>query len=109
MKRDKLEMYREMLLAEKAKLLKRFCKEEDNNYLKDPDDIASGINDFELRAALSGKERSLLGDVESALDRIEKGSYGRCGICGDFIGEERLKVLPFARLCISCQSDIEGK
>jgi DnaK suppressor protein len=44
-----------------------------------------------------------LGQIEAALARIEDGSYGRCAICGKPIGEERLRAVPWATLCIDDQ------
>ncbi|TMK48648.1 MAG: hypothetical protein E6G66_09925 [Actinobacteria bacterium] len=43
-----------------------------------------------------------LHDVQSALGRVERGSYGQCERCGKDIGPERLEAVPTARLCISC-------
>ncbi|MBO6826952.1 MAG: TraR/DksA C4-type zinc finger protein [Sneathiella sp.] len=40
--------------------------------------------------------------IDHALTRIENGTYGTCTVCGQDIGEKRLKVLPYAGLCISC-------
>jgi DnaK suppressor protein len=48
--------------------------------------------------------RNTLGDVERALEKIQKGSgYGLCERCGKEIAPERLEALPWARLCISCK------
>ena len=40
--------------------------------------------------------------IDHALTRIENGTYGTCTVCGQDLGEKRLKVLPYAGLCISC-------
>ena len=42
-------------------------------------------------------------EVDAALDRIEKGTYGRCESCGDAIPSERLEARPVARLCVACK------
>lgn len=52
-------------------------------------------------------ERSLelrLGEVEGALERLRKGTYGICESCKKPISERRLSALPEARLCIKCES-----
>ena len=52
-----------------------------------------------------GVEHSLetqLRDINKALERIEKETYGKCGNCKGDISEERLKVFPSARLCMKC-------
>ena len=38
-----------------------------------------------------------------ALARVGNGTYGICADCGDEIGLERLKVLPFAVRCVDCE------
>jgi DnaK suppressor protein len=43
-----------------------------------------------------------LKNVEAALTRIEKGSYGQCVRCGQEINPERLEAIPSASLCIDC-------
>jgi RNA polymerase-binding transcription factor DksA len=43
------------------------------------------------------------------LDRINQGTYGRCGKCGKEIPQERLEVLPYALMCITCASAQERK
>ncbi|MCA1831456.1 MAG: TraR/DksA family transcriptional regulator [Actinomycetota bacterium] len=47
--------------------------------------------------------REGLHDVELALDKLDKGTYGLCERCGEPIGLERLEALPAARLCLSCK------
>jgi len=48
----------------------------------------------------SGKLRSLL----AALQRIEDGTYGICASCEMEISLKRLKAVPWASLCLECQS-----
>ena len=48
-----------------------------------------------------------LQDIEDALDRIENETYGLCVQCEKPISRERLEIVPYALLCISCQSDQE--
>jgi RNA polymerase-binding transcription factor DksA len=54
--------------------------------------------------ALQTIEEDVLTQIESALERIEAGTYGRCQECGQSIMPERLKILPYATLCVNCQS-----
>jgi RNA polymerase-binding protein DksA len=42
-------------------------------------------------------------EVEAALDRMAKGTYGSCESCGDPIAPERLEARPVARLCVACK------
>ncbi len=42
--------------------------------------------------------------IDEALIRLEEGLYGVCADCGVEISEKRLAVVPFAKLCVECQS-----
>jgi RNA polymerase-binding transcription factor DksA len=66
-------------------------------------DMATATFDRELDEGLEEGARQTLGAVEAALKRIDDGSYGTCEICGGPIGEERLRALPWAALCIDDQ------
>jgi DnaK suppressor protein len=44
--------------------------------------------------------------IEEALDRIGSGDYGICLSCEEAIPEKRLKALPWARYCVTCQEDV---
>ncbi len=46
----------------------------------------------------------MLQQVEAALGRFEKGTYGICTNCGQPIDPARLEAIPYAPLCIECQS-----
>lgn len=59
-----------------------------------------GISLQEMR----NRERQM---VEEALTSLEEGSYGECAECGEEISEKRLEALPFARLCVACQTKRE--
>ena len=57
--------------------------------------------------ALHLNEQSLLAQVEDALARMEKGTYGPCERCGEEIDYARLEAIPYATLCIRCQQHLE--
>lgn len=46
-------------------------------------------------------------DIETALDLIDAGSYGKCMDCGQPIGHKRLEAFPTARRCLPCQEQYE--
>ena len=52
--------------------------------------------------------RENLRDVEIALGKIEKGTYGVCERCGDPISPERLEAIPYARLDVKCKQKEAG-
>lgn len=53
-------------------------------------------------AALVLQVRDHLTEVEAAVERLEGGTYGFCGRCGQPVAEARLVARPAARTCISC-------
>jgi len=42
--------------------------------------------------------------IDEALTRLHDGTYGICAECGVEISEKRLQAVPFAKLCVECQS-----
>jgi RNA polymerase-binding transcription factor DksA len=44
--------------------------------------------------------RSVLAEVEHALDKLELGTYGTCEQCGAPISEARLEAMPATRWCV---------
>ncbi|MCM2577572.1 TraR/DksA family transcriptional regulator [Streptomyces meridianus] len=53
-------------------------------------------------AALLAQARDQLHGLDRALERLERGVYGRCEVCGEPIPMERLEVRPAARTCVRC-------
>jgi DnaK suppressor protein len=47
-------------------------------------------------------ERSILDDINAALQRVSDGTFGRCTSCGMSISDERLDAIPYAHLCAPC-------
>ncbi|HSC34090.1 MAG: TraR/DksA C4-type zinc finger protein [Candidatus Dadabacteria bacterium] len=70
-------------------------------------DHASTDRDRELALMLADREREKLTHVDDALKRIESGTYGICESCEEEIDRERLAAMPFTKLCLSCQEDLE--
>jgi DnaK suppressor protein len=66
-------------------------------------DTASATFDRGLDEGLAEGAQQTLTEIEAALRRIDDGTYGICESCGKPIGEERLKAIPWARLCIDDQ------
>ena len=67
----------------------------------DPEGATSAYERQHL-AALIDQARSHLAEIESAIHRLDDGSYGTCERCGRPIGAERLAARPTATTCIKC-------
>jgi len=52
-------------------------------------------------------QHQIITNINESLRSIEKGTYGVCDMCGELINKARLSVLPFAKNCIKCQSEME--
>jgi DnaK suppressor protein len=105
MEKTKLEEFRVRLLAEKAKLLAELEQIELDIRENTQDQYLEGTSDSDAAADVSEQEHSLmeqnylrhnLKQVEQALERIEKGTYGLSEISGKPIPLERLEALPWA-------------
>ncbi len=60
--------------------------------------------ELEKRLALEKQIRDHLVEVEHALQKFEKGTYGLCDSCGQSIAPDRLEALPQAGLCVNCKT-----
>jgi len=56
----------------------------------------------EQAAALGQETEEALVRVQSAMKRVEDGSYGRCVKCSEMIDTDRLGIDPTAELCMAC-------
>ncbi len=63
------------------------------------DEIADKIEDFEENTAILRELEIRLGDINAAIEKIEKGTYGVCEVSGEPIEEDRLEANPSARTC----------
>lgn len=66
----------------------------------DPDENASEVEEYVDNLALEQNLESQLKDVNDALEKMEKGTYGVCEQTGKDIETERLKAYPAARTAI---------
>src|SRR6266550_8596624 len=70
-------------------------------------DAGSDAYDRDFALSLLSQEQDALYEIDQALRRIELGTYGVCEMSGKPIAHARLEALPFARLTVECQSQIE--
>lgn len=71
-------------------------------------DVGSELFSQELGATLLENEQYLQGEIFAALDRLEKGAYGRCESCGKEISHERLEAIPYTRHCVACAKTLHA-
>ena len=117
MRKDFLKKANDTLLETKKQALREIqdrLKEETEGVKddgRDTFDLASDERDREINFILNDRERGKLLAIEEALQRIKDKTYGVCECgCDNCEGEiqlGRLKVLPFTRLCVKCQEEVE--
>jgi DnaK suppressor protein len=103
-----LEHFRMILQAWKRELMEEVdrtvhhMQDEASNF-PDPNDRATQESEFGLELRTRDRERKLLKKIDSALERIEDGSYGYCEETGEEIGLKRLEARPVATLSLEAQ------
>ena len=108
MNEHQLEYFRQKLLAWKHDLLNEanFTKDDlSEEGLQRPDiaDRAQVESDASIKLRTRDRERKLINKIDSALRRIDLGTYGYCEETGDPIGLKRLIARPIASLCLDAQ------
>ena len=66
-------------------------------------DHASDMLDREVDESLEDNAEQIVHEIDVALGRIEDGTYGTCGRCGQAIPDDRLDAVPYATLRVSCK------
>lgn len=71
-------------------------------------DVGTDNFEHEFTLGLIENEEEELREIDEAIERLEKGTFGLCESCTKPIPKSRLKIVPFARLCIECKKDEEN-
>jgi RNA polymerase-binding transcription factor DksA len=72
-----------------------------------PGHLAELASDASEKAVMFGQIESQsleLAEVRDALERLDRGAFGLCDDCNEDIPIERLRAIPYARLCRDCKS-----
>lgn len=72
-----------------------------------PDENVQEISDYSTDVVAEKVLEKSLEDINKALERISKGSYGICKYCGNPIDERRLLARPTASSCIKCKTELQ--
>lgn len=97
---------RERLLAGMRREL-AVQRERAESKMADEVDKATDAYDEDLSFEIATANDQELGEIHVALEKIEKGTYGECEICGCTISPSRLKILPSATTCVACRGQEE--
>lgn len=99
--RRKLMEWRESLLEEGKSTIEGL--QDSAQAVPDIADRASAETDRALELRTRDRQRKLISKIDSALRRIEDGSYGYCEVTGDPISLRRLDARPIATLSLAAQ------
>ena len=122
MNKEDIEHFRTLLLEERKRVMEELDWVESNYIGKSQKDATGSSSRYSMHPAEMGTDSSeqekayiigsssgrALEDIDEALQNIDKEDFGICVSCGQPIGRERLEVVPYARLCISCKAKDEG-
>lgn len=75
-------------------------------YGSDEEENAAEVAEYETNLSIEHGLKKSLRDVQSALKRLEDGTYGLCKYCNQPIPEERLKARPTSSSCVTCKKAI---
>lgn len=78
-------------------------------YDNHPGDVASEVFERGKDFALRENASLLINAIDDALNKMEKGTYGQCDVCGSEISRERLQAVPYTTLCVRCKKKDERK
>ncbi|MEM5501285.1 RNA polymerase-binding protein DksA [Ahrensia kielensis] len=105
--RDKLVKWRADLLRESRETIDHLQRESSNH--PDVADRASSESDRSIELRARDRQRKLINKIDSALRRIDDGTYGYCEETGDPIGVKRLDARPIATLSLEAQERHERR
>jgi len=103
----------DILLKDKNEILKDVAartkseSSDSKSEIGDIFDIATSERERELSLIFGDRDREKLAEIEDSLEGIGNGTYGFCESCEEPIGEERLIVMPFTKVCIECKAKDE--
>lgn len=115
MNRQKLEQIKLKLFEDKTRLekeLSRFATKDKivkddfdtrfPEFGRNEEDNAQEVTSYTDNLSIEHSLELKLKDVNDALEKIKKGTYGTCEKCSQKIKDARLEILPTARLCMDC-------
>ena len=99
--------YRTLLLKKRSELLAVVKRRPEAlaTSVQSPDAVEFAVKAAEqdLTARTADLRSRMLKEIDRALERVVRGSYGVCESCGAEISPARLKAIPWARYCVHCQ------
>lgn len=118
--KKEIEQFKKKILAERERILRQLGRIEESiveasedqegskqSYSNHLADLGTDYMEKEKNYYYATQEGHYLRSLDEALERIERGEYGKCMECDELIGTKRLDAVPSAKLCIACKSKNE--
>jgi DnaK suppressor protein len=100
-------VYRSILLKKREEILASSRSEPEalSARVQSPDAVEFAVRTLEqdVTVVTANLRSRTLKEIESALRRCAGGTYGVCEACEEEISPNRLKAIPWARYCVTCQ------
>ena len=123
LKQEELELFRDVLEGLRSRLrgdldqmtdeaLRRSQSETSGNLSNVPlhmADVGTENYDQEFTLGLIENEQATFDEVQTALGRIDAGTFGKCEECSEPIAKPRLQALPYTKYCIQCARKLESR
>ncbi|MBI1869989.1 MAG: TraR/DksA C4-type zinc finger protein [Chlamydiae bacterium] len=123
LKKSVIQEYKKVLLNELERLTKNIDHLKSDHLQKSQKDSTGELSGYSIHIAdMSGddydrgvalgiftQEQEILYLIQEALKRIDDGTFGICEVCEKPISSKRLDAVPYATLCLPCQTEQEKK
>ena len=98
----------ELLVAQMISDLESFTVSRNDTSTDDEHDPEGPTLAFERSqsAAILEQSREHLAQIDTAIERIDEGSFGVCVTCGAAIPFARLEVRPYSTQCVPCAAKV---
>lgn len=121
MKSEEIAQFKKLLLSLRERLVGKVDVMQGEALKKSRQDASGDLSNVPIHMADVGTdnyERDIMieliqngeegvRNIDTALEKIEEGTFGMCELCAKKINKERLKAVPYAKLCIDCQREEE--
>ncbi len=121
MKAEEVAQFKKLLLSLRERLVGKVDVMQGETLKKSRQDASGDLSNVPIHMADVGTdnyERDIMIEliqngeegvrsIDTALEKIEEGAFGVCELCAKKINKERLKAVPYAKLCIDCQREEE--
>jgi len=121
MKAEEVAQFKKLLLSLRERLVGKVDFMQGETLKKSRQDASGDLSNVPIHMADVGTdnyERDIMieliqngeegvRNIDTALEKIEEGAFGVCELCAKKITKERLKAVPYAKLCIDCQREEE--